>query len=106
MIRRPPRSTLSSSSAASDVYKRQVGDNGIESKTCECSVASDDGPGELRFEVKVLKILDECCVTSLKLQAGDELVFYNDFYVALCHILGPEKVQGELPQKREAVDQM
>eukprot|EP00658_Telonema_sp_P-2_P026501 TRINITY_DN20706_c0_g1_i4.p2 TRINITY_DN20706_c0_g1~~TRINITY_DN20706_c0_g1_i4.p2 ORF type:complete len:113 (-),score=28.79 TRINITY_DN20706_c0_g1_i4:416-754(-) len=28
MIRRPPRSTLSSSSAASDVYKRQVGDSG------------------------------------------------------------------------------
>ena len=27
MIRRPPRSTLSSSSAASDVYKRQVVDN-------------------------------------------------------------------------------
>eukprot|EP00656_Telonema_subtile_P055999 TRINITY_DN8848_c0_g1_i7.p2 TRINITY_DN8848_c0_g1~~TRINITY_DN8848_c0_g1_i7.p2 ORF type:complete len:164 (+),score=28.55 TRINITY_DN8848_c0_g1_i7:112-603(+) len=27
MIRRPPRSTLSSSSAASDVYKRQVGDS-------------------------------------------------------------------------------
>eukprot|EP00658_Telonema_sp_P-2_P059524 TRINITY_DN48520_c0_g1_i1.p1 TRINITY_DN48520_c0_g1~~TRINITY_DN48520_c0_g1_i1.p1 ORF type:complete len:131 (+),score=33.78 TRINITY_DN48520_c0_g1_i1:140-532(+) len=26
MIRRPPRSTLSSSSAASDVYKRQVGE--------------------------------------------------------------------------------
>src|SRR5665648_929009 len=28
MIRRPPRSTLSSSSAASDVYKRQVIDRG------------------------------------------------------------------------------
>src|SRR5665648_1037800 len=28
MIRRPPRSTLSSSSAASDVYKRQLG-NGV-----------------------------------------------------------------------------
>src|SRR5664279_6183182 len=27
MIRRPPRSTLSSSSAASDVYKRQVGED-------------------------------------------------------------------------------
>src|SRR5664280_3860768 len=27
MIRRPPRSTLSSSSAASDVYKRQAGDD-------------------------------------------------------------------------------
>ena len=30
MIRRPPRSTLSSSSAASDVYKRQ-GTNGVSS---------------------------------------------------------------------------
>eukprot|EP00656_Telonema_subtile_P038227 TRINITY_DN42904_c0_g1_i1.p1 TRINITY_DN42904_c0_g1~~TRINITY_DN42904_c0_g1_i1.p1 ORF type:complete len:109 (+),score=24.61 TRINITY_DN42904_c0_g1_i1:50-376(+) len=28
MFRRPPRSTLSSSSAASDVYKRQRNDNG------------------------------------------------------------------------------
>eukprot|EP00658_Telonema_sp_P-2_P060682 TRINITY_DN4952_c0_g1_i1.p1 TRINITY_DN4952_c0_g1~~TRINITY_DN4952_c0_g1_i1.p1 ORF type:complete len:572 (-),score=65.48 TRINITY_DN4952_c0_g1_i1:441-2156(-) len=32
MIRRPPRSTLSSSSAASDVYKRQVGDPGRETR--------------------------------------------------------------------------
>eukprot|EP00828_Plagiopyla_frontata_P025319 TRINITY_DN3236_c0_g1_i9.p2 TRINITY_DN3236_c0_g1~~TRINITY_DN3236_c0_g1_i9.p2 ORF type:complete len:135 (-),score=27.19 TRINITY_DN3236_c0_g1_i9:67-471(-) len=30
MIRRPPRSTLSSSSAASDVYKRQVHGNPIQ----------------------------------------------------------------------------
>src|SRR5664280_352490 len=30
MIRRPPRSTLSSSSAASDVYKRQVQVRGVE----------------------------------------------------------------------------
>src|SRR5665648_577969 len=30
MIRRPPRSTLSSSSAASDVYKRQVLRDGVE----------------------------------------------------------------------------
>src|SRR5664280_2660343 len=29
MIRRPPRSTLSSSSAASDVYKRQVGEHDV-----------------------------------------------------------------------------
>src|SRR5664279_424762 len=29
MIRRPPRSTLSSSSAASDVYKRQIKDGDI-----------------------------------------------------------------------------
>ncbi|GKR55035.1 hypothetical protein KAM475_41820 [Aeromonas caviae] len=30
MIRRPPRSTLSSSSAASDVYKRQDGDETLQ----------------------------------------------------------------------------
>ena len=30
MIRRPPRSTLDRSSAASDVYKRQVGDLGAD----------------------------------------------------------------------------
>src|SRR5664280_170135 len=33
MIRRPPRSTLSSSSAASDVYKRQIYDDAIYSST-------------------------------------------------------------------------
>src|SRR5665648_408246 len=35
MIRRPPRSTLSSSSAASDVYKRQGVDTLIRPKTKE-----------------------------------------------------------------------
>ena len=35
MIRRPPRSTLSSSSAASDVYKRQVVKKRIESVLIE-----------------------------------------------------------------------
>src|SRR5664280_3728827 len=41
MIRRPPRSTLSSSSAASDVYKRQVqGVPGV--------LAVDDPPGDRR----------------------------------------------------------
>eukprot|EP00658_Telonema_sp_P-2_P076096 TRINITY_DN66109_c0_g1_i1.p1 TRINITY_DN66109_c0_g1~~TRINITY_DN66109_c0_g1_i1.p1 ORF type:complete len:102 (-),score=23.38 TRINITY_DN66109_c0_g1_i1:117-422(-) len=32
MIRRPPRSTLSSSSAASDVYKRQIDDSPYRSE--------------------------------------------------------------------------
>eukprot|EP00826_Nyctotherus_ovalis_P037102 TRINITY_DN335_c0_g1_i7.p1 TRINITY_DN335_c0_g1~~TRINITY_DN335_c0_g1_i7.p1 ORF type:complete len:102 (+),score=24.75 TRINITY_DN335_c0_g1_i7:25-306(+) len=40
MIRRPPRSTLSSSSAASDVYKRQV--HGY-SKNLSCGGFDDDG---------------------------------------------------------------
>eukprot|EP00658_Telonema_sp_P-2_P072777 TRINITY_DN6186_c0_g1_i13.p1 TRINITY_DN6186_c0_g1~~TRINITY_DN6186_c0_g1_i13.p1 ORF type:complete len:107 (+),score=19.66 TRINITY_DN6186_c0_g1_i13:127-447(+) len=35
MIRRPPRSTLSSSSAASDVYKRQVLESASISERCK-----------------------------------------------------------------------
>src|SRR5664279_3547590 len=42
MIRRPPRSTLSSSSAASDVYKRQIKDAGAGSWAAQ--VAADGGP--------------------------------------------------------------
>src|SRR5664279_3312681 len=34
MIRRPPRSTLSSSSAASDVYKRQLQESRFRSMPC------------------------------------------------------------------------
>ena len=40
MIRRPPRSTLSSSSAASDVYKRQ-----------EISTKSDDDTGDVKYHL-------------------------------------------------------
>src|SRR5674536_22903 len=53
MIRRPPRSTLSSSSAASDVYKRQVrrhegvGDGLIE--TAAGQSAPDGAPHLLRL---------------------------------------------------------
>src|SRR5665648_1293511 len=39
MIRRPPRSTLSSSSAASDVYKRQI--NGLTDLLHPCQVLAD-----------------------------------------------------------------
>ena len=38
MIRRPPRSTLSSSSAASDVYKRQDCGGGMACATCHIYV--------------------------------------------------------------------
>ena len=40
MIRRPPRSTLDRSSAASDVYKRQVPDNVITSRV-KTAVSND-----------------------------------------------------------------
>ena len=48
MIRRPPRSTLDRSSAASDVYKRQgsVFIDGVEYDDSNASVAQDDGAGE------------------------------------------------------------
>ena len=51
MIRRPPRSTLSSSSAASDVYKRQVSleDGFIESQYRE----SRNENGNLSFLNKI-----------------------------------------------------
>eukprot|EP00658_Telonema_sp_P-2_P023065 TRINITY_DN19239_c0_g1_i1.p3 TRINITY_DN19239_c0_g1~~TRINITY_DN19239_c0_g1_i1.p3 ORF type:complete len:103 (+),score=22.45 TRINITY_DN19239_c0_g1_i1:85-393(+) len=43
MIRRPPRSTLSSSSAASDVYKRQVYGE------CECNAGFGGADCSTRF---------------------------------------------------------
>eukprot|EP00658_Telonema_sp_P-2_P053329 TRINITY_DN41815_c0_g1_i1.p1 TRINITY_DN41815_c0_g1~~TRINITY_DN41815_c0_g1_i1.p1 ORF type:complete len:105 (-),score=28.41 TRINITY_DN41815_c0_g1_i1:175-489(-) len=52
MIRRPPRSTLSSSSAASDVYKRQRGKSRLEtlvlsSNYFSCRVPSLDSASRL-----------------------------------------------------------
>eukprot|EP00656_Telonema_subtile_P015606 TRINITY_DN18205_c0_g1_i2.p1 TRINITY_DN18205_c0_g1~~TRINITY_DN18205_c0_g1_i2.p1 ORF type:complete len:196 (-),score=54.40 TRINITY_DN18205_c0_g1_i2:183-770(-) len=48
MTRRPPRSTLSSSSAASDVYKRQVSRRvrGFEASRMACAVIHLRGEGE------------------------------------------------------------
>src|SRR5680860_1015337 len=45
MIRRPPRSTQSRSSAASDVYKRQGrrGDAGVDAEERNALVAGEDG---------------------------------------------------------------
>src|SRR5674536_180941 len=72
MIRRPPRSTLSSSSAASDVYKRQllallsactgIGD---ASQTKACRALADQVPGisgvkEATFTDAVVNSLPRC----------------------------------------------
>eukprot|EP00828_Plagiopyla_frontata_P029786 TRINITY_DN3859_c0_g1_i16.p2 TRINITY_DN3859_c0_g1~~TRINITY_DN3859_c0_g1_i16.p2 ORF type:complete len:215 (-),score=80.53 TRINITY_DN3859_c0_g1_i16:34-678(-) len=67
MIRRPPRSTLSSSSAASDVYKRQIFDCENSDKRLEkCEtrkgldqVVLDDLKTEKSFNTGVLKELDK-----------------------------------------------
>src|SRR5664280_2633053 len=50
MIRRPPRSTLSSSSAASDVYKRQVKDHAVVAKRIEKVLALLPLLGERRLQ--------------------------------------------------------
>src|SRR5665648_1116071 len=65
MIRRPPRSTLSSSSAASDVYKRQgepqrptpAGEQ-HRHHMLELLLDGQEGPGELRVDLGS-ELLDE-----------------------------------------------
>eukprot|EP00658_Telonema_sp_P-2_P037667 TRINITY_DN27083_c0_g2_i1.p1 TRINITY_DN27083_c0_g2~~TRINITY_DN27083_c0_g2_i1.p1 ORF type:complete len:111 (-),score=34.52 TRINITY_DN27083_c0_g2_i1:322-654(-) len=52
MIRRPPRSTLSSSSAASDVYKRQV----MEMRTLLEDAGCDLKPIPEDYEVHLLPV--------------------------------------------------
>ena len=53
MIRPPPRSTLERSAAASDVYKRQVGDrhNPRDELPCEIVPAGGADPETVRAEV-------------------------------------------------------
>ena len=58
MIRRPPRSTLDRSSAASDVYKRQLvqfADVGLADRAMQAAVEHDQGEalGFLRGEIPV-----------------------------------------------------
>src|SRR5674536_115258 len=49
MIRRPPRSTLSSSSAASDVYKRQVGTGSTNSQASPLGITGSSVPPFLDY---------------------------------------------------------
>eukprot|EP00658_Telonema_sp_P-2_P071040 TRINITY_DN60373_c0_g1_i1.p1 TRINITY_DN60373_c0_g1~~TRINITY_DN60373_c0_g1_i1.p1 ORF type:complete len:118 (-),score=44.89 TRINITY_DN60373_c0_g1_i1:50-403(-) len=55
MIRRPPRSTLSSSSAASDVYKRQV-DHRLVVIVGPCSVHDTKAATEYALRLKKLAV--------------------------------------------------
>src|SRR5664280_3811442 len=59
MIRRPPRSTLSSSSAASDVYKRQDGDGAMSLRELAVIRGKDQRDvGELR-DIEAQSPIDE-----------------------------------------------
>src|SRR5664279_6409498 len=84
MIRRPPRSTLSSSSAASDVYKRQAGrrvdsrSDGTKSEPHSLT-AHSQFLGSRRWNMSVLSLLsidvkehdDGCCSKGDVEGAGD-----------------------------------
>src|SRR5450756_1757204 len=68
MIRRPPRSTQSRSSAASDVYKRQ--ENGHpEGKTSVCA-----GPA---MDMQILRDLFENCIQAAKTLEVDQALSAN-----------------------------
>src|SRR5678815_1823612 len=54
MIRRPPRSTLDRSSAASDVYKRQAYDR----RALECADEHEQRPAQARIEEAIGAVHD------------------------------------------------
>eukprot|EP00658_Telonema_sp_P-2_P031710 TRINITY_DN23670_c0_g1_i1.p1 TRINITY_DN23670_c0_g1~~TRINITY_DN23670_c0_g1_i1.p1 ORF type:complete len:478 (+),score=96.27 TRINITY_DN23670_c0_g1_i1:68-1501(+) len=77
MIRRPPRSTLSSSSAASDVYKRQVGD---------LQANGDQKTKKVEADARVKALVDERVPPSpmVRGKAGDEI---PDLQSSMCSSL-------------------
>ena len=52
MIRRPPRSTLDRSSAASDVYKRQTENSGAVTRNAASEVAGAIGAEFVEFDIR------------------------------------------------------
>src|SRR5664279_6588634 len=98
MIRRPPRSTLSSSSAASDVYKRQVND-----KDRGGFFLSDDGGQSWRQSNKGLEERD---ILSLQ-QADSGMIFagtnHGIFYLSSLKVgwLPAAMIYGKRPPESE-----
>src|SRR5665811_2399889 len=81
MIRRPPRSTRVRSSAASDVYKRQVHDDieicrtvDVGKDECQPTEVAHHSDGPLRFLLAGLQILSALRIHSLVFgQSGEAL---------------------------------
>src|SRR5665648_463022 len=100
MIRRPPRSTLSSSSAASDVYKRQAGagDQDLAVVVGDLDLALDD-VGDLvvgALEVPALRVAApgaeaESVVDRVR---GGELLCGRLCLVRAMHSLFPDHILG------------
>ena len=81
MIRRPPRSTLSSSSAASDVYKRQIPIGHAD------GINRGLGNGKIGFMINdyVAKTIGNICmdmlmvdITNIDCNEGDEVSIIDD----------------------------
>ena len=85
MIRRPPRSTQSRSSAASDVYKRQ-----IESSVLDELVVCDTIP--LRGECSKIKVIstDELFAVTIR-NAFENKSINSLFMLSLIHISEPTR---------------
>eukprot|EP00828_Plagiopyla_frontata_P021405 TRINITY_DN279_c0_g1_i13.p3 TRINITY_DN279_c0_g1~~TRINITY_DN279_c0_g1_i13.p3 ORF type:complete len:111 (+),score=15.42 TRINITY_DN279_c0_g1_i13:108-440(+) len=94
MIRRPPRSTLSSSSAASDVYKRQS----LESvpKICQKNfnfyVTEDNGKGLSKTAVIILVVVILFCFLLFLVLA------YRKWYEKELHVQMDQKVNPMVNQ--------
>src|SRR5664280_3906225 len=84
MIRRPPRSTLSSSSAASDVYKRQV-EEALEREHTLLRTLVDLLPAFIYVKDRESRFLvaNDACATFMKASSSQELIGKTDrdFYL-------------------------
>src|SRR5664280_3822683 len=72
MIRRPPRSTLSSSSAASDVYKRQLVENEVRRHLEQEIAEKEDAGAEAEYGRRETQVLVHSQRREANVDAVDE----------------------------------
>ena len=84
MIRRPPRSTLDRSSAASDVYKRQVFKQVVVADTVTIPQTKSDVIGE---RLKVVSVAEMLSDVILRTHRGESVGALFDKWDALDHNL-------------------
>src|SRR5664279_1488691 len=93
MIRRPPRSTLSSSSAASDVYKRQIPGTALPGKQGNIGIA-----GHRDTSFRPLRFIRKDDMIALTTLHGT-----SRYRVVSTKIVGPDDVQVLYPTGRDAL---
>src|SRR5664280_3682099 len=88
MIRRPPRSTLSSSSAASDVYKRQVSGRDVDKFAITGFTAVRSGVVDAPYIEEVPLVL-ECRLAQI-VQVGIQTMFVGEIADMKADVTGHE----------------